>query len=186
MGQGPHLPSEGLPDTRRNLRPQRYQEGGAGRPLYECAERRGVPAPHDQLSLPVAWHRSLRHLRGTFLDAQHCGDGAASLRTASPHPPVFPSVPKRPKPLPFELAAGQHVQVRVDRLMRDTHRGVIRLRHLQPPGNVFRRPALRQLRVHGGLEVRVRQELSRPLSRASRDVLSSRGSIGASCPLRPA
>lgn len=90
--------------------------------------RRGVPAAHDQISLPVVGHRSLRPLRGAFLNAQHCGDGAASLRTASPHPPVFPSVSKRPKRLPFERAAGQHVQVRVDRLMRDTHRVVIRIR----------------------------------------------------------
>lgn len=50
----------------------------------------------------------------------------------------------------------------------------------------FRRPALRQLRVHVGLEVRVGQKLPRQLGRASRGVLSLRGPVGAPCPLRPA
>jgi hypothetical protein len=40
--------------------------------------------------------------------------------------------------------------------------------------------------VHVGLEVRVCQELPRPLGRASRDMLSSRGPVGAPCPLRSA
>lgn len=39
--------------------------------------------------------------------------------------------------------------------------------------------------MHVGLEVRGRQERPRPLGRASRDVLSSRGPIGAPRPLRP-
>ena len=39
LGQGRHLPGEGLPDAGRILRPQGHQEGGAGRPFHECAER---------------------------------------------------------------------------------------------------------------------------------------------------
>ena len=186
LGQGAHLPGEGLPDTRRILRSQGHQEGGAGRPLHERAQRRGAPAPHDQIPLPVAGHRPIRHLRGALFDAQHRGDVATSLRTAAARPPVRPSVPERPEQRPLELAAGQHVHVRVDRLVRHAHRGIIRILRLQPRGNLLRRPALRQLRVHVGLEARVRQELPRPLRRPSRDVLASRGPVGAPCPLRPA
>lgn len=162
VGARAPLPGEGLSDTRRLLRPQGHQEGGAGRPLHECAECRGVPAPHDLISLPVA-----------------------GLRTAPAHSPMLPSVPKRLKQFPLSAPRGA-LPVRVDRFMRDTHRGGIRILRLQPPGHRLRRPALRQRRVHVGLEGQGRQERPRSLGQASRDVLSSRGPVGAPGPLRPA
>jgi hypothetical protein len=186
LGQGAHLPGEGLPDTRRLRRPPGHPEGGAGRPRHACAERRGVPAPHDQIPLPGAGYRPIRPLRRTRLKAQPRGDGAASLRTAPPPPPGLSSVPERLEPRPLERAAGPHLPGRVERLLRDTHRGSIRRLRLQPPGHLLRRPARRPRRGPVGLAGRGRQERPRPLSRAARAVWSSRGPVGAPCPLRPA
>ena len=104
LGQGAHLSGKGLSAIRRILHSQ-APGGSAGRPLHECAERRGVPAPHDQIPLSVAWHHPTRHLGGTLLDAPQRGNGVASLRTAPPHSPIFPSVPKRLEQFSFERTA---------------------------------------------------------------------------------
>ena len=46
--------------------------------------------------------------------------------------------------LPLECAAGQHIEIGVDSLMRDVHRRLVRIPLRQPACNLFGRPALRE------------------------------------------
>ncbi len=161
-GQRPHLPGEGLADAGRVLRSQGHQQGKPGGPLDEGPQRRGVAAAHQQVALPVSGHRAIGHLRGTLLDTDHVRDETAAIMTGSATLAVLPSVTQRTEQLPLEFAARQDVEVRVDRLMGHPHRRIVRILDGQPLGNLLRRPALNQARVHVPAQARVAGQLAGP------------------------
>ena len=143
--QGPQFAREGLPHGGRILGFQRHQHGKPRRPLHQGAERRGIRMAHEQVPLPMPRHRTIRHLRGPLVDADQVLNGPRRQpHLAGPTKPM-PTAESADQ-FPLERAAGQHIEIRVDGLMRDPHRRFVRIPLWQPARNLFGRPALREQR----------------------------------------
>ena len=59
-GQRSQFTCKGLPHGGGILGLQRDQHDKPGGPLHQRAERRGIGMAHEQVSLPMPWHRAVR------------------------------------------------------------------------------------------------------------------------------
>ena len=138
---------------------------------------RGVPAPHDQVSLPVAGDGAICHLRGVLFDAQHAGmlPRPPGCRVA----PAGASIGAGVLGVLLDLSAGQHVAG----TYRSSH--AIRASKGSSGYSLLSREAFccstSAASAARGCRPgrRVRHELPRPAGPASRNVLASYGPVGA-------
>ena len=163
LRQRTHLAGEGPAHAGRILRLQGHQERGARRALNQGAQGRGRPPAHQQVAFPVPWDRPVGYLRGPLLDADHVRQlpPAVVRQPTMACPSALVPVAQVGQQLPPQLAAGQHVQVRVDRLVRDPHGRIVRILRFQPGGNLLGRPALGQPSDHVGPQPPVQDQRPR-------------------------
>ena len=191
LRQGAHLAGEGAPDARGIFCLQRDEQRRPCRALNQGTPgRRRAPA-HEQIALPMAGDRAVGHLGRARLDADHIGQLPPPLVRSARSTRPTPLVPlaQGGQQLPPQLPPRQDVQVRVDRLMRDAHRRIVRIRGCQPGGNLLRRPALGQARDHGGPQPPVDNEpprASTPTSQPRRQPLRGQRPVVAPSIRQPA
>jgi len=102
---------------------------------------------HEQIALPMAWHRAIGHLGWALVDAHNVLHGAGrEADLAGPTEAVAP--PQVAGEFSLEGPTGQHIEIGVDGFVRDTHRRVIRIPLEQPVGNLLGRPPTREQPQH--------------------------------------
>ena len=98
------------------------------------------------------------------------GNLAASIGPSRPRPTRFVRVTQRGQQFAPEGAAWQHIQARIDRLGRQLCAHVVRIRPLEPSGNLLGRAPLGQMHPHvlpqpGGQEFAWSPRLTGPTGR---------------------
>jgi len=145
-GHVPEFLGEALAGTPR-IRPLHPgQDDQARRPLHQGANGRPITGSLDEVTFPVAWHGAGGHLGGALGNGRHVRDLAASVYSSRPRPACFARLTQRGQPCAPQGAAGQHIQARIDGLGRQLFAHVVRIRALEPSGNLLGRAALGQMR----------------------------------------
>ena len=149
--QGGHMPEflcKALAGTRGICPVHPGQDDQACGPLHQGPDGRPIAGSLDEIAFPVVRHRAGNHLSGALGNRRHMGDLAPSIRSPRPRPPrVACLTPRRQQCAPQD-AAGQHLQARIDGLGRQLFAHVVRIRALEPSGNLLGRAALGQMRPH--------------------------------------
>ena len=124
---------------------QEHQAGGA---LHQGADRRALARALDQVAFPVAGHRPGRDLGRTLRDRRHTGNLAAAGCSSRPRPTRLARLTQRRQQFTAQGAARQHRQAHIDGFGREVFPPVVRIRALEPSGNLFGRVALRLMLPH--------------------------------------
>jgi len=111
-----------------------------GAALDERSDRSPVCA-EDEVALPVARYGSVLGLCGTLADHDLLGDEALAFPAdAGSGYPERPATAQTSGELAPQHAAALHVERLVDRLVRDSHRLIMREIQAQPVGDLLRAP----------------------------------------------
>ncbi len=163
---------QGLPQQRRH-RPECLGEALSGtpriRPLHsgqddqpcgplpQGANGRTIARALDEIAFPVARYRARPHRGGAPGHRRHRRDLTPSIRSPRPRPARLAPLTQRHQQFALQGAAGQHLQAHVEGLGRELCAHVVRIRAAKVPGNLFRRAALGQLRLHVLPEPRIQE-----------------------------
>ncbi len=147
-GHVPEFLGEALAGTRRIRPVHPGQDDQARGPLHQGPDGRPIAGPLDEVAFPVARHRAGGHLGGALGNGRHIGDLAASVGAARPRPTRLAGLTQCGQQCTPQFAPGQHIQAHIDGLRRQLFPHVVRIRALEPSGNLLGRAALGQLRPH--------------------------------------
>ena len=117
------------------------QDDQACRPLHQGPDGRTIASPLDKIAVPVARHRAGGHLGGARGNRRHVGDLAASVGPSRPRPTRLARLTQRGQPFAAQGSTWQHIQPHRDGLGRKLCAHVVRIRAVEPPGNLLRRAA---------------------------------------------
>ena len=141
----PEFPGEALAGTPRICAGHPGQDDQAGRPLDQRAHGRSVASPLDEVAFPVAGYGAGGYLRRARGNGRHVRDLATSVRPSRPRPTRLARLTQRGQQFASQAAAGQHIQACIDGLGREVFTHVVRIRALEPPGNLLGRTPFGQL-----------------------------------------
>ena len=137
------------------------QNDQARRPLHQRPDGRTIAGSFDEITFPMARHRAGGHLRGALSNRRHMENLASSIGPSRPRSARLARLTERRQQLATQGSAWQHIQRHIDGLCREVFPHVVRIRALEPPGNLLGRAALGQMRPHALPEPRV-EECARP------------------------
>ena len=125
------------------------QHGETRRALHEHADRRAIARAQNQVALVVSGNEAIFDLGGAFIDEHHVRDLTLSGGGApSPHLARAVGSPQAFGQFAFQFAAGDQVNVAVDRFVRGVHVGDLRILALERARDFLRRPASAEVGMH--------------------------------------
>ena len=157
--QRPDFPREGPPHRGCVFGRQGDQQCKSGGAFHQRAERRRVRMANQQVALPMAGHRAIRHLGRPLVDAHKVLNGPRREAELAGTARAVPSAQIAGE-FALQRSAGQHIQIGVDGFVRDAHSEIIRIPLEQAVGNLVRRPALSEQRQHGAAKSAMDRELA--------------------------
>ena len=116
------------------------------RALDQRADRR-APEPEDEVTFPVPGHGTVLRLGGTLTDEHLLGDEVLPAPRPTARDPQRTTGAQARRQLTAQRAATLDIERLIDRLVRDTHRLIIRELQTQPVRDLLRAPRLRPAAV---------------------------------------
>lgn len=147
---------EGLAHAGGVLFPEVAKEGETRGALNQHADGRFVSRAKNQVTLVEAWQQAAFHLGRGMIDQHH----VLQLALGGGHAPptwLAPAVvaAQAGRQLPLQCAAGEDVNVAVNRFVGRVHQGQIRVVDFETARDLLRRPATMQTLVNFGPQRRV-------------------------------
>lgn len=143
---------------------QGHQQRGA---LDPCADGGRMASTRDQIAFPMAGNDALIDRRWSLMDAGHVGDGPPAIRAAGAWPATVARLSQAGDQRAAQLAPRHGVERRVDRLVTDLKRRLVRVHASQYACDLLGRRVLSQQALHGVPQGTVRRPSARGLSPSS-------------------